>query len=124
MVNQAFLYTASLLLVFWGIAHLFPTRSVANGFGEISLDNRRIVIMEWINEGAALIFIGILIATTTWIDPTSTVSKAVYRLSFLMLNAMSAISLFTGFKITFLPYKLCPVIFTGSSILIILGCYI
>ena len=122
-MGQVFLYLASLLLVFWGIAHLFPTKSVVREFGDISPDNKRIVTMEWINEGATLIFIGILIAAVTYIDHASTVSKTVYRISFLMLNAMSVISLFTGFKINFLPYKLCPVIFTGTSILIILGCY-
>ena len=124
MVNQILLYISSLLLIFWGIAHLFPTKSVVKEFGEISLDNKRIVTMEWINEGATLIFIGIIIAAVTYMDHTSTVSKTVYRISFLMLNAMSVISLFTGFKINFLPYKLCPAIFTGTSILIILGCYI
>lgn len=124
MINQLILYIASLLLVVWGIAHLFPTKSVVKEFGDISLDNKRIVTMEWINEGATLIFIGIVIAVVTYIDHTSTVSKTVYRISFLMLNAMSVISLFTGFKINFLPYKLCPVIFTGTSILIIFGCYI
>jgi len=121
VTNQICLYIASLLLVFWGIAHLFPTKSVVKEFGELSLDNERIITMEWINEGATLIFIGIIIAAITYMDPTSTVSKTVYRISFLMLNAMSIISLFTGFKVNFLPYKLCPVIFTGTSILIILG---
>ena len=124
MMNFILLYLGSFFLIFWGIAHLFPTRSVVTEFGDISRDNQRIVAMEWINEGATLIFIGILIAAITYVDYTSTVSKTVYRLSFLMLNAMSVISLFTGFKISFLPYKLCPVIFSGASVLIILGCYL
>jgi len=36
MINHILLYVASLFLVFWGIAHLFPTRSVVTGFGDIS----------------------------------------------------------------------------------------
>jgi len=32
----------------WGIAHLFPTKSVVEGFGEISDDNKKIVTMEWL----------------------------------------------------------------------------
>ncbi len=124
MWNLILLYLASFFLVFWGIAHLFPTRSVVAEFGDISIDNQRIVAMEWINEGATLVFLGILIAAITYVDHNHTVSKTVYRLSFLMLNAMSVISLFTGFKISFLPYKLCPVIFSGASVLIILGCYL
>jgi hypothetical protein len=41
-----------------------------------------------------------------------------------MLNTLSVISLLTGFKVSFLPFKLCPVIFTTASILILLGSYI
>jgi hypothetical protein len=41
-----------------------------------------------------------------------------------MLNILSVISLFTGFKVNFLPYRLCPLIFTGSAILILLGAYL
>ena len=123
MANQAFLYAGSVLLLFWGIAHLFPTKNVVEGFGDISLDSQRIITMEWIIEGVSLIFIGLLVASVTYVDYTSLVSKTVYRISFLMLVALSVISIMTGFKINFVPYKLCPAIFITSSILIILGAY-
>lgn len=123
MANQAFLYAGSVLLLFWGIAHLFPTKNVVEGFGDISLDSQRIITMEWIIEGVSLIFIGLLVASVTYVDHTSLVSKTVYRISFLMLVALSTISIMTGFKINFVPYKLCPPIFTTSAILIILGVY-
>ena len=115
------LYLAAFLTTAWGVAHLFPTRNVVKGFGNISLDNRRVITMEWINEGATLIFIGGLTAAVTLIDPSSLLARTVYWLTIIMLNALSIISLFTGFKVNFLPYRLCPVIFTGSSILILLG---
>lgn len=124
MVNQIFLYLGSLFLLFWGIAHLFPTRSVVKGFEDISLDNKRIITMEWIIEGVSLIFIGAIVASVTYIDYTSVISKTIYWISFGMLNIFSIVSLLTGFKISFLPFKLCPVIFTISSILILLGSYI
>ncbi len=124
MVNQVFLYLGSLFLLFWGIAHLFPTRSVVKGFEDISLDNKRIITMEWIIEGVSLIFIGAIVASVTYIDYTSVISKTIYWISFGMLNTFSIVSLLTGFKISFLPFKLCPVIFTVSSILILLGSYI
>ena len=123
MANQAFLYAGSVLLLFWGIAHLFPTKNVVEGFGDISLDSQRIITMEWIIEGVSLIFIGLLVASVTFVDYTSLVSKTVYRISFLMLVALSVISIMTGFKINFVPYKLCPAIFITSAILIILGTY-
>ena len=80
--------------------------------------------MEWIIEGVSLIFIGVIVSFVTYIDYTSVISKTIYWISFLMLNTLSVISLLTGYKISFLPFKLCPVIFTSSSILILLGSYI
>ena len=124
MINQILLYIASLFLVFWGIAHLFPTKSVVKGFGDISIDNKRILTMEWINEGATLIFIGIIVSSVTAIDHSHVIAKAVYRISFLMLSVLTVISVFTGAKVNFLPYKLCPVIFMTAGFMIIMGCYI
>ena len=121
MNGNLLLYLASLLTVIWGVAHLFPTKNVVKGFGDISLDNQRVITMEWINEGATLIFIGVLTAAVTLVDPTSLVARTVYWLAIGMLVVLSIISLFTGFKVNFLPYRLCPIIFTGSAILIFLG---
>ena len=121
MLNKIFLYSGGAVPLIWGIAHLFPTKSVVQGFGDISLDNKRIITMEWVMEGAALIFIGTILLMITYIDSASTVSKFIYAISFIFLNIFSIISLMTGFKINFVPYKLCPVIFSGSSIMILLG---
>ncbi|HEY5185072.1 MAG TPA: hypothetical protein VIM19_09285 [Actinomycetes bacterium] len=114
-------YLAAAVVVAWGVAHLFATRNVVRGFADISVDNRRVITMEWIVEGAALIFIGCLVAGVTLVDPASAASHTVYWLCFGMLNVMSLISLFTGFKVDFLAYRLCPVVFTGASILLLLG---
>jgi hypothetical protein len=124
MFNEILLYLGSALPLFWGIAHLFPTKSIVKGFGDISLDNRRIIAMEWIVEGVALIFIGVLTASVTYADRTGVVSTVVYWLSFGVLNTLSVISLFTGFKISFVLFKLCPFIFTTSAFLILLGRYV
>jgi hypothetical protein len=121
MLHKILLYAGAGLPFFWGVAHLFPTKSIVRGFGDISLDNKRIIAMEWIVEGAAMIFIGVVIAAITAIDPMNAVSKIVYVISVVFLNALSVVSLLTGFKINFLPFKLCPIIFTGSSILILFG---
>jgi len=124
MIGKILLYLGSFFPVFWGIAHLFPTRNVVRDFGNISVDNQRIITMEWIVEGVSLIFIGVIVFAVTYLDSAHVISKAVYWISFIMLNVLSIISLMTGFKIKFLPFKLCPVIFTTSSILIIVGSYL
>jgi len=47
MANQVLLYSGSLFLLFWGIAHLFPTRSVVRGFGDISIVFESIQELEY-----------------------------------------------------------------------------
>ena len=75
IMNGAILsYLGSFLVFGWGVAHLFPTGKVVRGFGEISPDNRRIIEMEWIIEGVALVFIGVLVAFVTYLDSGSSVA--------------------------------------------------
>lgn len=121
MVSQILLYVGSFFLFVWGVAHLFPTRSVVAGFGDISIDNKRIITMEWIIEGLSLIFIAAVVALATTMDATAAILKGLYWLSVVMLAVLVAVSLFTGAKINFLPFKLCPVIFTTAAVLIALG---
>ena len=121
MADKILLYIGSALTVIWGIAHLFPTKSVVQGFGDISIDNKRIITMEWIIEGIALIFIGVLVGAVTVVDATNTVSTVVYSISICGLLVLALVSLFTGFRINFLPFRLCPFIFTASAVLIFIG---
>jgi len=115
----------SALLILWGTAHMFPTSSVIKGYGETSEDNRNIIRMEWINEGLTLIFLGVLmILVTLFGDIHSTVNLLVGLCVITMLIAMSVLSLFTGFKIKMLPFKLCPFIFSTSAILIGIGTFL
>jgi hypothetical protein len=124
MNGALLLYIGSFLNIGWGVAHLFPTRKIISAFGGISEDNKRIITMEWINEGVTLIFIGVVVAIVTYMDRNDPISLAVYWTSFGALNILSLISLFTGFKNSFIAFKICPYIFTGSSILIVIGSYL
>lgn len=121
MINHILIYIGGALLIVWGIAHLFPTRSVVREFGDISTDNKYIIMMEWIVEGVTLIFIGIIVIVVSIIDLRSVVSISVLMISASMLIILAIISLFTGFKVNFLPYKLCPIIFSISAFLIFGG---
>jgi hypothetical protein len=124
MINYITLFTASGITALWGIAHLFATREVLGGFGDVSLDNRRIITMEWIVEGVALLTIAAFVATVTAIDPTLGVSRSVYVVSIASLIVLAVVSLFTGFKIAFIPFRLCPVIFVVSATLIAIGVFL
>ena len=125
MFRKFLIILGGLLNIMWGIAHLFPTNSIVTGFGNISLDNKRIILMEWINEGFTLIFIGLLVLIVTIFNKENNnkTLKLVYTVSSLMLFSMAILSLFTGFKIDFIPFKLCPIIFSLSGILILQGVF-
>ena len=78
--------------------------------------------MEWVYEGITLIFIGTLIVLLTiTFGSTEEIVRTVYLVSAVMLCVMAIWSLLTGFKVDFIPFKLCPVIFTGSAIMILIG---
>lgn len=123
MTAEIFLYTGAALPFLWGTAHLFPTASVVKGFGDITSDNKNIIKMEWIIEGVALIFLGILVAGVTYSGSDNNISAFVYTVSAVELIVLALVSLFTGYKVNFLPFKLCPVLFTASAVLIMLGRY-
>ncbi len=122
MVRKVLVIIGGSLSILWGIAHLIPTGSVVEGFGAISVDNQRIITMEWINEGLTLLFLGILVILVTAFSYSNLKSRRiVYISAAVMLIAMAVLSLFTGAQIDFIPYRLCPVIFTVSAVLILQG---
>ncbi len=123
-MNPVLLYIAAALPGVWGIAHLFATRGVVKGFGALSADNRRIITMEWIVEGVALISTAAFVAAANAVDPGAAVSSAVYAVALGTLVVLAVVSLFTGFKVAFLPFRLCPVIFGISAALIAWGAWL
>lgn len=121
---QVLLYIAAALTGLWGIAHLFATRGVVAGFGELSADSRRIITMEWIVEGVALVSLAALVISVTAVDASATVASAAYAVAVATLLVLAVVSLATGFRVAFLPFRLCPVIFTLSAVLIAVGAWV
>jgi hypothetical protein len=117
------LYVAAALTGLWGIAHLFATRGVVAGFGELTADNRRIIMMEWIVEGVALVSLASLVASVTAVDLTARVASTAYAVAIVTLLVLALVSLTTGFRVAFLPFRLCPFIFTLSAVLIAVGAW-
>jgi hypothetical protein len=124
MFRKLLIIIGGSLNILWGISHLFPTNSVMNSFGNISIDNKRIILMEWINEGFTLIFIGLLVLVVTIINKENNKTlRLVYIASSIMLFSMAILSLLTGFKVDFIAFKLCPIIFSLSGTLILQGAF-
>lgn len=120
-MNQILLYLASAIVGVWGVAHLFGTRGVVAGFGKLSADNSRIITMEWIVEGVALISLAAFVAAATAYGPETAVAFSVYAVAVVTLVVLALVSVFTGFRIAFLPFRLCPIVFGISAGLIAWG---
>lgn len=121
-MSDILLYIGSAVITLWGIAHIVPTKNVVNGFGPISVDNKRIITMEWIAEGLTLCFIGMLVLSITIFEGAQNhASLIVYRASAVMLIVMAGLTAFTGARTSLIPIKICPVVKTTVAILFFLG---
>lgn len=67
------------------------------------------------------IFLGVLVASVTMLDMSNAVSVMVYLLCSAVLLILAIVSVFTGFRVNFFPFKVCPFLFTGAAILILAG---
>lgn len=122
MTASVLLYLGSVVIILWGIAHIIPTKSVVTGFGSLSIDNSRIITMEWVAEGMTLMFIGLLVLAVTWIiGPISTAARLVFSAAAGMLFVMAVWSGFTGARTSILPMKACPFVKSVVGILFILA---
>jgi len=110
-LREVLVYLGSAIVVAWGIGHIIPTRSVVAGFGDLTIDNRRIITMEWIAEGLALCFLGVLGALVVFSGGLeSSVGRAVLRATALMLFGMAALTAATGARTSIGPIKACPIV--------------
>ncbi|MGZ4214829.1 MAG: hypothetical protein ACXVH1_02775 [Solirubrobacteraceae bacterium] len=115
-------YLASAIVIAWGSAHLVPTRAVAASFGEISVDNRRILIMEWMAEGITHISIGVLVILATAIEGAAdTTTQLVYIASAGILVVLAVLTAATGARTPIIWFRVCPFVLTSSAALLALA---
>lgn len=125
MSGEILVYIGASIIFLWGIGHLIPTRSIVAGFGTLSSDNRRILLMEWIVEGLTLSFIGLLAALMMIFCEYYSVSSKIVLSSFAaFLLILALLSLFTGARTSILPMRLCPLIKSIVALLFITGSFI
>ena len=122
MTNDLLLYAGAIVIIFWGVAHIVPTKNVVHDFGSISEDNKQIITQEWIAEGLTMVFIGLLVLFITFFEESdNSVSLLVYRLSALMLIIMAGLTLLTGARTSILPMKICPFVKIAVATMLFLG---
>ena len=115
-------YLAWAIVIAWGVAHIVPTNAVVKSFGDISADSRRIITMEWVAEGLALTFIGVLILVVTLAaGPVDPVAVLVCRLSAAALIVFAVWTLIAGFRTAVVPIKICPFVLSTAAALLVLA---
>jgi hypothetical protein len=122
MLNYLCLYASSIIIIVWGVAHIIPTQAVLAGFGSLSQANKRILTMEWVAEGLALCFIGVLTLLVTFqVGSANSIATLVYRASAGMLVVMAIWTAVTGARTSIVPIKICPWVKTAAAVLLLLG---
>ena len=95
---------------------------MVGGFGEISKDNRLIITQEWITEGIAIIFTGLVVLLITALEgPANPACLIVYRMSAILFVLMAALTRVTGARTPIVPFKICPFLLTVVAVLFLLG---
>ena len=115
-------YAASAILVAWGVGHLAPTRAVAASFGRISLDNRRILVMEWMAEGFMHISIGLLVILATAIHGAAdSTTELLYVVCAGIQLVMAALTAVTGARTPVIWFRICPFVLSSAAALLVLA---
>jgi hypothetical protein len=113
-------YVASATLITWGTAHLAPTRAVVASFGAISVDNRRILVMEWMAEGITHIAIGVLVILATAIEGVGdATTKLIYIVSAAVLLTLAGLTAATGSRTQVIWFRVCPFVLTAAGALLV-----
>jgi hypothetical protein len=121
-MGETLVYIGAAIIFVWGVGHLAPTRSIAAGFGEISADNRRTLVMEWVAEGLTLCFLGVLAALVVAAGGLeSQAGRVAVRAAAGMLFALAALSAATGARTSVGPMRACPIVKSVVAALYLIG---
>ena len=120
MSGAVLAYVAAAMLIAWGAAHLAPTRVVAASFGDISLDSRRILVMEWMAEGFTHVFLGVLVILITALQGADEpATQLVYRVTAGVLVLVAGLTASTGARTSVVWFRICPFVLSGAAVLLL-----
>jgi len=64
-MGEALAHVAAAITGSWGVAHAVPTSQVIAGFEPITVDNRRVMLQEWLVEAVTMWGIAALVIVVT-----------------------------------------------------------
>ena len=118
-------YVAAGIVFLWGVSHIVPTTQVVAGFGEIGRENRLVITMEWVAEGLSFTFVAALIVAVTWSGRTPEAAEdLVYRVTVGFLLTIGVWTAMTGARTKVIWFKMCPVVMSVTSGLLIAASFL
>lgn len=122
MLDIILILAGCTILLIWGIAHIIPTKMVADGFGDVGKDNRITVIMTWASEGFTMIFIAAVISMIVIFDEKgSTAGRITVWTSTGFLAFLAFWHAIMGARTKVIPMKMCPFIIGTAAVLMLVG---
>jgi hypothetical protein len=121
MSMQVLAYVAAALIGVWGIAHAVPTKRVVAGFAPITVNNRRVLIQEWLAESCTMWGTAALVVAVTATAADTQVIATVYRTVAGLLVALAVLTALTGARTPIVWFKICPVLLATSAALLLLA---
>lgn len=106
------------LVGLWGVAHAIPTRAVVAGFADISTDNRRVLVQEWLAEAVTMWTLAVLVVVVTLVGGDTDTADWVYRVVAAALLSLAVLTASTGARTPVIWFKLCPVLLSTSAALL------
>ena len=86
----------------------------------LSVDNRRVLVMEWVAEGFTHIFVGLLVILITALEgPFAAGSAVVYRAAAAFLALLVVWTAVTGARTPVIWYRICLVVLTAAAALLV-----
>jgi hypothetical protein len=120
-VNEFIAYLAASLVAF-GVAHAIPTAQVVAGFAPITVDNRRVLIQEWLAEAFTMWGVAaVIVVATAFGGPGSDVTVWVYRAAAGLLAALAVLTALTGARTRVIWFKVCPILLGSSAALLLVA---
>ncbi|HEY7607568.1 MAG TPA: hypothetical protein VID07_12450 [Actinomycetes bacterium] len=115
-MREVLAFVAAGLVGLWGVAHAVPTRRVVDRFGPITVDNRRVLLQEWLAEAFTMWGLAsAVIAVTMAGGAGSAVAVAAYRVVAGLLIALAVLTGLTGARTPVVWFKVCPLLLTVSA---------
>jgi hypothetical protein len=118
-MNAVLAYVAAAVVALWGAAHAIPTRQVVAGFGAITVDNRRVIVQEWLAETVAMWgTAAVVIAVTAAGGAVSGNQRWVYGAAAALLVSLGILTAVTGARTPVVWFKICPVVMAAAASLL------